>query len=224
MVEEAHNPPFGPLDLWIHRESVVLVANDHDVWSLTPEFLLSEGIVPQDWSCHQATRTPEEAAIDYGHVSWRMTEDQLWISVHPDTSVFGASIDSAVPILAMRYLERVPYLPFRNVWFFWTISAPKTARLRRMTEDFLPGDWPGEFEIITKRTSPVMQFVSEKHNFQIGISSQAVDRGSQTLSDAVVFNCHAFPSEDMSLPDAIAEMGNWPKRLQTLRRAILHLV
>lgn len=224
MTEEAHGQQFDPLDLWIHRESVVLLANDHDVWNFTPEFLLSREIVPQDWSCRRASHTPEEAEIDFEDVNWRMTEEQLWISTRPETSVFAASINSDVPTLARGYLERVPYLPFQSVWFYWSISAPKTARLRRMTEDFLPGDWPSDFEITTKQTRPLLRFVNEKHNFQVTIGSQSLNRGSQTLSDAVVFSCHAFPSENMSLREAIVEMGNWPKRLQTLRRAILHLV
>ena len=80
MVEGAHS--LTP-DLWIHQESVVLIANTHDVWSFTPEFLLVEGIVPDTWQCLSASRGPDEANVHYGSVNWRMTENQLWISVYP---------------------------------------------------------------------------------------------------------------------------------------------
>ena len=219
MTGEIESPP---PDLWVHEESVILLASTHDVWNFTPEFLF--GMVPDNWTCRHASRTPEEAVVEYDNVNWRMTEEQLWISAYPESSMSDVSVDSIVPRMARKYLEMVPYLPFERVWFYWRISVVKTARLGRILEDFLPGDWPSEFKVVLKRTQPMLQFESEHHRFQMTLRGQAVEHNGETLPDAVNFDCFAFPTANQSLDVAIAEISNWAIRWQTLRRAVLHLV
>lgn len=213
-------------DLWLHQESAVLTADTHDVWSFTPEFLLVQGIVPESWPCSRASRPPDEAVIDYGPVNWRMTEDQLFISVYPDAPVSEwRSLPEAnlIPSLAQRYLERVPYLPFERAFFYWNVSTLKTDQLNRMVENMLPSDWHEEFETLANQTQPLLQFTSENHNFQITMQDRAVEREGSTFYDSIVFNCHAFPSAEQSLDRAITEMGNWAARWRILQRAIQHL-
>ncbi len=223
MVEEAHDP--APA-IWVHQESAVVDADTHDVWSFTPEFLLVDGIVPETWSCRRASREPAEADIDYGPTNWRMTENQLWISVYPDVSVsewHSLPEASLIPSLAQRYLERVPYLPFERAFFYWNVSTLKTDQLSRMVENMLPSDWPEEFKTLANQTQPLLQFTSENHNFQITMQDRAVEREGSTFDDSIVFNCHAFPSAEQPLDRAITEMGNWAARWRTLQRAIQHL-
>ena len=223
MVEGAHS--LTP-DLWIHQESVVLIANTHDVWSFTPEFLLAEGIVPDTWQCLSASRGPDEANVHYGSVNWRMTENQLWISVSPDSPVseWRNSPDAHfVSIMAKRYLERVPYLPFQRAWFYWNVSAPKTEGLSRMLENLLPSEWPEEFEVTLNQARPLLQFTCENIHFQIGMQNLGVEREGRTFYDSIVFNCYTFSTLDQPLDHAIAELDNWSTRWQTLQRAIQHL-
>ena len=103
------------------------------------------GSSPKTGCASGRVRTPDEAEIDYGPISWRMTEERLWISNNPDTLVseWLSSPDiNLVPNIATRYLERVPYLPFERAWFNWNVSTAKTGRLERMLENLLPSEWP----------------------------------------------------------------------------------
>lgn len=224
MVEGAHS--LTP-DLWLHQESAVLTADTHDIWSFTPEFLLMEGIVPESWLCSRASRAPDEAVIDYGPVNWRMTENQLYISIYPDNPVAGwrsLPDSNLVPDVTRNYLARVPYMPFQRAWFNWNVSVVKTERLDQMVENVLPDGWPEEFEITANQTQPLLQFTRENHLFQISIQNRAMERGGRTFSDSIVFNCFAFTNLDQTLDQAIAELDNWSVRWLTIQRAIQHLM
>ena len=115
-----------PSGLLVHQESAIIVAESHDVWSFTPEFLLANEIVSDDWSCRRATRRQDTMEIQYGPIRWYMTESNLWIDLHPGCSIEdrrSMEDENLVPTMAGIYLGKVPYCPVRSLWFYWRISV-----------------------------------------------------------------------------------------------------
>ena len=45
-------------DLWVHEERAIISAESHDIWSFTPDFLVSNEIVPVDWVCRRVHPEP----------------------------------------------------------------------------------------------------------------------------------------------------------------------
>ena len=224
MVEAAQD---AYLDLRILQESVVINANPHALWNFTPEFLFDYEIVLPSWECTNVEFNPDgdEVVIEYGPVNWRMTETQLWISNYVDSPAANRYLrpynDYVVPNTAKRFLEQVPFLPFRNVWFHWRVSALVTDQLVRMLENPLPSKWPNEFEVRSNRTNRTVVFDSEGHNFQIMLGRDQVVGDDETLENPITLECYAIPSLEQGRSSAIAEMDSWVFRWHTLRRAVL---
>ena len=211
--------------LWVHQESAVILANSHDIWSFTPEFLLTKGVVPGDWDCTRATRSSDAMTIQYGPITWWMTENVLWITVYPDRSLVADSPISGnhvIPVAAKRYLEQVPHLPAQSLWFFWRLSAMKQNRHEWMLSNFLCREWPSDFG--TPRLEPNLSFVADDILFQMTVKNEEVQRAGETFEDSIIFECFAYNTADQSSGRISLETDHWSARLSTVEKAIDHLL
>ena len=212
-------------DLWVHQESAIIVAESHDVWSFTPEFLLVNEIVPSNWTCRRARRTGNSIDIQYGPVHWRMTENDLWITHFPDCPIEDRSNladGRIVPTMAESYLGKVPYSPFRRLWCYWRISAIHPERHRWMLGKFLHHGLPEEFNLTG--IQPSLYFTSESVAFQLTVRTDSIQRQFETVYDSIVFDCYAYGTEEQTVSDMVLETNHWIERRNSLERVIGHLL
>lgn len=211
--------------LWVHGESAIILAESHDVWSFTPEFLLVNEIVPDNWVCRRAVRTQDAMEIEYGPVHWYMTESNLWVDLYPDCSIEDwPSIEGGrlVPAMIESYLEKNSHFPFKGVWFYWRISVVNPDRHQWMLDNFLRKGWPEEFPVT--RLQPLLTFSSGDVNFQITIRTDQAQRQYEVFQDSIIFDCYAYRIGVPTVSDAIEETEHWSERFHTLERALNHLV
>ena len=211
--------------LWVHQESTIIRADSHDVWSFTPEFLLVNEIVPDNWLCQRAKRTGNVMDIQYGPIYWRMTESDLWITHYPDCPIEDrSSIEdrNPVPAMAESYLEKVPHFPFRSLLFYWRVSAANPNPHQWMLDNFLHKGWPEEFRIT--KIQPVLHFSSDNTAFQITVRDEPSQRQHETIQDSIIFDCYAYQTQEQMVGDMVLETDHWFDRWDTLERAINHLL
>ena len=210
-------------ELWIHQESAVISAQSHDIWSFSPEFLLSTEIVPNHWECSRASRTQSTVDIRYGPTNWRMTESHLWIDTWPDCPS-GTSLhlegDPITPLMARRFLESVPHLPSRRLWFFWQISALVPDPLRWLFDNFSPREWPPGFTAADLE----IEFTLRKDNWavQMTVKNDQMERNTES-HNSLVFDCFVSVPTDQAVRNMIPSTDSWTDRVLVVEQAIKHL-
>ena len=212
--------------LWVHQESAVITADSYDVWSFTPEFLLSNEIVPGDWTCTQATRDIEEAVVQYGPVYWGMTERSLWITSYPSCPIEDESRlegEHAIPDLVGRYLRAVPYLPVQNLWFFWRVAVINPQRYEWSLNNFLGKGWPTVVGSI-ERLQPTLDFVAEDILYRMTIDNEQSRIRHRIDEDTIIFECYALSRGGQSIGQILSEAPRLSDRLNTFKQAIIHLL
>ena len=211
--------------LWVHEQAAVITAESHDISGFTPSFLLTNDIVPYDWTCWRATRTEDSVEIGIGPTTWRMTESQLWVSVSPDCPFNGEDLDPLEPYFLdpiKRYLDAIPYLPTRHLWFFWSISVTD-PKWRQWTEDtFLRNHWPPELGTPMLRPS----ITSQKGDLTLlmNIKNELTNRAGQPAQDSIVFESYVYRNIYQTPGDIISEIQHWTERLGLLEQSINHLL
>jgi len=202
--------------LWIHQESAVISAEFHDVWRFSPEFLLEEEIVHESWVCHRASRSTDQVSIQYGPSHWSMTQNELWISVHPEqalTSDFDVIPEdggmSQVQVLAHNFLLTIPSLPSRRLWFYWRISAIIPDRNQWMQENFLNRKWPIELGAIT--LSPNLLVHRDGIQFDIRVRNETYQRGGVDTPSSITFECFVSRTRNLVVNDMLADIQLRPE-------------
>ena len=211
--------------LWVHQESAIILADSHDVWSFTPEFLLANEIVPESWRCLRARRTGNSMEIQYGRIHWRMTEGDLWITHFPDCTIEGwHSTEDArlVPAMAERYLENVRHSPFSKLWLYWRLSVVNPNRNQWMLDNFLDKELQERFRIT--RMQPVLDFSIGDTEFQITVRTAPGQRQFENFEDSIVFDCYAYQAGEQDVDDMVLESARWSDRLNELEEALNHLL
>ena len=223
-------PPIGADGLWVHQASAVIAADSHDIWEFTPEFLMSNGLALPDWECIRATRNPDDVFIQYesnqyGLIHWRIDEHNLWITSRPDYPFdlevqFNA--DHIIPVLSRRYLDSVPFLPARQIWFFWDISAIVSDPHSWMRNNFLNHGWTAEFEYAS--VQPELIFYVDNTQFSIRVRPERSHRQGEPFDRSITFECYATNQDVRRPSELIGECWQWGTRLVVLRRIINHLL
>ena len=211
--------------LWVHQGSAVIIAESHDIWGFTPEFLLSNDIVPDSWPCSRATRAQDSVDIQFGPIHWRMTERQLWISVIPDCPFDDCPQPELGPLFidsTMKYLEAVPYLPARRFWFFWKISAIDSNRQKWLADTFLRREWPVELGV--PRIQPLLTSRKDDVVLHMTIKEESAYRKGSLEQDSIVFDSYVYRDVGQTPSEIILETQKWTERLGVVERAIKHLI
>ncbi len=223
-------PSIGQDGLWVHQASAVIAAESHDIWEFTPEFLMSNGLALPDWECVQATRNPDGVVIQYesnqyGLIQWRMDERNLWITSRPDYSIdyevqFNAN--HIIPVLSRRYLDSVPFLPTREIWFFWDISAIVADPQSWMHNNFLNHGWTSEFEYAS--IQPVVSLYVDNIRFNVTVRPELSHRRGAPFDNSITFECYANNQAIRRPSDLMDECRQWGARVSVFRRIINHLL
>ena len=212
-------------NLWVHEERAIISAESHYVWSFTPEFLVSNEIVPTDWACTRVTQNQGTVDIQYGPTDWRMNESFLWITTSPDCPwrEDPQPEDShIVPVMASKFLEAVPLLPSRRFWFSWQVSAVKSNPRQWMSDNFLPRKWPTGLEPEISRIS--FNLFEDNLVLQMNISIESKQRLNQPIQDLIIFDCHASRGLDQYVNDMVLATDHWTEWLGAVERVIRHLL
>ena len=210
--------------LWVHQESAVIGAESHDIWSFTPEFLLSNEIVPKDWKCTLATRGANDVTIQYGPLRWWMTETNLWITSYPECSIEDETRFEdgySVSVIAKRYLESVPFLPAQRMWLFWRLSTNDPMASEGMLNRLLGKGWPEEFKHLTLQ--PNLSFAVDDTLFQMSIKNEQTQLDDDSFEESIVFECYTSNSRDQGIENLTVATVQLPARLNVLQEAINHL-
>ena len=206
--------------LWLHRESVVISAENYDLGSFTPQFLST--ISPGDWICSRATRGPDRVDIQYGPIEWTMTEKFLWIGHQPDCSLQESLQPNegwSVTAAARQLLEEVPYFPYRQFWLFWNVSALHPAPEQWINDKFTPAGWPGRFLTVSVRPT-LHAYTTNGLWLQLHVRS-----GYREGKPAVHFDCHSsLISTGQDIQDMIRATVQRDEWLTTATLAITHLL
>ena len=213
------------LDLWIHEERAIISAESHDIWSFTPDFLVSNEIVQTDWACRRVTQNQGTVDIQYGPTNWRMTESFLWITTYPDCPLAEdpqLESSSIIPVMASRFLEAVPLLPSRRFWFSWQVSAVKPDPRQWMSDNFLPHKWPEGLQPAISRIG--FNIIENDILLQMNINIESKQRLNQSIRDLIVFDCHASRGSDQFVNDMVLATDHWKEWLGAVEQVIKHLL
>ena len=124
----------------LHLVSVVVTAQSHNPSILTPEFLSSSGIVPDDWTVGEAIGVPPFSLVGFQNgVRWTLDAARLNV-----TEGCAASFQDAYLIhdSVIEYLRKVDYVPYRSLGLNWTVSAESGDPGGWLTRRFLKdGPW-----------------------------------------------------------------------------------
>ena len=211
--------------LWLHQESVIIGAQSHELWGFSPEFLQSNDIVQDDWSCRLATRDQNTVTINYGPIQWRMTEMELWISKFPECLYSEAPQSGDEPIVAVmahRYLETVPYLPSRRFMFFWRFSAIKPNPDQWMLDSFLNNNSTIKSNDIT--IQPTVTLGLDGLSYQFTVKKESIRRRRAPVEHSIVFDCYAYHERSLDVKDMISETNYCAERLRIVEETIRHLL
>ena len=223
-------PPIGDDGLWVHQASSVIAADSHDIWEFTPEFLMTNGLALPDWECTRAVRNPDDVFIQYesdqyGLIHWIIDERNLWITSRPDYPIdveVRLNADHIIPVLSRRYLDSVPFLPARQIWFFWDISAIVPNPQNWMHNNFLNHGWTADFEYAS--VQPRLVFDAGNIQFSVTVRAERSHRRGEPFDNSITFECYAT-NRAVRRPSAlIGECRQWGTRLDVLRRIINHLL
>ncbi len=212
-------------ELWIHQESAVISAESHDVWRLTPDFLVASEIVPEVWLCRQATQSPDEVTIQFGPSRWVMTPNELWITSYPDRPMEddgGGPDGDLIPALTSNFLNAVPYLPSRRLWLLWRISAVNPDRDRWMLENFLSKSWP--IELGTVALQPRLIVYLDDLTIRITIRNETLLRRGEAQEESTTFDCLVSRGLDQTPGEMIQDVNHRTERLLLVERTIQQLL
>ena len=97
-------------------------SEEHDYTNVHHGFLVSRGVIPNDWEREDFVITPSFARVEYKNgVSLVVTGDTLHISQRKELE-FGDK--GKPPGLAVSYLAAVSPIPFDGIRIHWAIEAP----------------------------------------------------------------------------------------------------
>ena len=205
--------------LWVHQEGAVISARTHDIGTFTPEFLVTEGIVPDHWICRRAARTQNNVNIEFGQTYWQMTESNLWVRRSPECLLDDQFREtSVIPGAAFRYLGTVPYLPSPDLWLRWRISALHPNCIDWMKDNFSSPDWANNLDSLT--LEPTIVFTIEEVLFRIGVRAERVQRGNRPPQESAVFECHVSPRQGSTASAILDASGNWEEWLKVIEGTI----
>ena len=220
--------------LWVDQESAIISARNYDLSWFTPEFLLTE-VGREGWTCSRSTRALDEIEIDIGPIEWRITEQHLWITWHPNCSL-QESLEPTPPAegpedgpeegrfisdVATDFLQAAPYWPYRQFWYFWRLSALNPTPEQWILNKFAPADWLTGFQVTSVR--PILNLHTDDGlRLQVNIHGGTRQQPSES---AVIFDCHlSQPADNMSVGDITRAAALRDEWLSTAGQAIAHLV
>lgn len=205
--------------MWLHSVSVVITAESHNPSILNKDFLVTEGIVPKEWAVRETIITPAASKVQYANgIRWLVDQQRLEISRELDVE-FHEYADNQIHDLAVSYVKKLPYVPYRSLGLNCTVSVMREDPLQWLTDRFLSVDLPDVKIHMMPR-------------FTIGLDDAVLNlliNGSDVVRDgnnksSVVIDCNlhnAGPFKADSLCDAMRRWANSQNRIAVVLGKIL---
>lgn len=194
----------------LHSVSVVVTAEFHNPSVLNRDFLVSKGIVPEDWEVAEALSTPAVSVLSYGNgIQWIVDQSKLTVT---ENCEFSFQEEYRVHPMVTRYLAALPSVPYRSLGLNFVVSMRRNNPGAWLRQRFLkPGNWQkGDPRIV----GLVPNFALDAGDAVCNISFSAGQAGSSEGGpvDAVIVNGnmhHTGPLDAGGLREAIER---WPGR------------
>ena len=203
----------------LHSVSVVVTAEFHNPSILNRDFLVSRGIVPEDWDVAEAFTTPPVSVVTYANgIQW--TVEQSTLKVVEDCSSSFRD-EYVVYKLVDAYLEILPHVPYKSLGLNCVVSHIQPNPERWITERFLKhGGWhEGDPKIL----SMVPNFTLDAGDAvcNLSLSRGEVGAPQNKRSSAVLVNCNVHHAGPLGTDDLRAAIAHWPEK-QTIILAALN--
>ena len=206
----------------LHSVSVVVTAEFHNPSILNRDFLVSRGVVPEDWEVAEAITTPPVSIVSYANgIRWTVEQSTLRVDENCN-SPFRDTY--AVYGLVDAYLEKLPHVPYRSLGLNYVASIRQANPQQWLTERFLRRvPWR---ERGTRLLYMIPSFTVDAGDAVCNLSmsgSQVTYQDSEPM-DSVLVNCnvhHAGPLDADGLRMAIE---NWPEKQSKVVTALDELL
>ena len=204
--------------------AVVVTANHHNPSILNPEFLASQGIVPQDWEVLDSMTTPGLSVVNYKErPQWILEQGALRII----ESCEGEFQDSyEVHDLATKYIDKVRVVPYRSLGLNCQIWTQLKDPERWLTERFLSTEVRSQ-NLQDLKLEPRFTFGASstfaEAIIKMGINSGAVARTGEAWNDAAIIDCNVHHQGPLDAERLISAIGQWEVHQASIREA-LHLL
>ena len=200
-------------NLWLHSISVVVTAQSHNPSILTPDFLVSQGIIPQAWKATEMINTPPLARVAYDNrVSWTMTQDTLTLAEEWN-GPFGNLY--TIHRLMSKYLEVIPHVPYRSLGLNCAVSTNRRNPDKWLTDRFLNPDarpqTPGLFAMEPR-------FIIGTYDAVIFMSARVglAQRTEGVFEDAIITECNVHHEGPLGAAALIDAINRWPERQDSI--------
>ncbi len=213
-------------NLLVLRTSALISAEFHDLQSFTPTFLVTNSIVPDDWSCTHYRRLPRRVEVNFGHgfVTWRMTEGELRIEMFPEVSwgmVMAREIPQLVPYFARQFLASVPQIAAPDISFHWEIAVSQPEPGQWIRDRFGPRVLPHGYEISDVSAS----FVSNKDDIQVRVDVElGEDDEDESKPSPIILDCFGTPNSDLGRSELESETERWLDYAEAVREVLAALL
>ena len=194
----------------LHAVSVVVTAELHNPSILNPDFLVSQGIVPEAWEVAETFTTPPVSVVSYRNgIRWTVEQPKLTV-VEECGPLFQDKYH--VYGLVTAYLEKLPHVPYRSLGLNCTMSIQQDDPERWLTQRFLKsGPWSeGKPKVLAMAPKFTLDAGEAVCNLSFSGGQTTRSHGEPETAVIVKSNMHyAGPLDANGLKTAI---GKWRSR------------
>ena len=183
--------------------SVVVTAEFHNPSILNPDFLKTHEIVPADWTVAETLTTPPVSVVKYNSgVEWTLDQSRLTIAENR-----GPAFDDGYRVhrLAVAYLQRLPYVPYRGLGLNWQVSLEQADPERWLVERF-GASWLADEPNVREMRPSFALNAGDDAVCYIGLVDVPHGR------DRIVVNCNVHHQAPPGVDGLCAAVERWPER------------
>ena len=187
----------------LHSVSVVVTAEYHNPSILNPDFLVSRGIVPADWSVAETLTTPPMSVVKYTNgIAWTVDQSRLTVTENCGPA-FRDHYESHA--LVTTYLERLPHVPYRGLGLNCQVSTSQDDPERWLVERFAV-DW--------LRDDPQVRGMRPAFalNAEDAVCNISFAEGTRNDSPCVAAECNLHHPGPLDVDGLRAAIARWPER------------
>ncbi len=199
----------------LHSVSVVVTAEFHNPSILNPDFLVSRGIVPADWSVAETLTTPAVSVVKYTNgIAWTVDQSRLTVTENCGPA-FRDHYESHD--LVTTYLDRLPHVPYRGLGLNCQASTLQHDPRRWLVERFAV-DWLRNDPRV-RGLKPALALNAEDAECNITFTEATRDD-----SPCVAAECNLHHAGPLDVDGLRAAIARWPERqrfiVSSLRRLL----
>ena len=199
----------------LHNVSVVVTAEFHNPSILNPDFLVSRGIVPADWSVGETLTTPPVSVVKYTNgIAWTVDQSRLAVTENCGPA-FRDRYESHALVAA--YLRRLPHVPYRGLGLNCQVSVLQDDPRRWLVERFA-AEWLRDDPQV-RGLRPALALDAEDAECNITFTDATRDE-----SPCVAAECNLHHAGPLEVDELQAAISRWPERqrfiVTTLRRLL----